>query len=529
MFCKRCGKELADYMSFCPRCGTRAPLTEPIKQPLSVETQLTGQNEVPNADINEANRPEKGTKKQGKQGKKLVIVSTITAIIVLTALIGIFLVPRLLQLSRENPEVSEAAVSENVPKNAVSETEFLENPEVQRVLDSYSDVFAKAKAGVDISSFVANDSEVEEVGFVDKLNYIVSYNPYVADSKNDTQLLYAVYDIANDGSPELLIGWNDIASGTDNVIILDIIGFESGKANRLIPVGHLGPRSRASIRKNGVIRIEGYHGSNCTSFSYYTVTSGASIADLSNRFALNDWKNAGLYYDIGDYNWDGGSFSIDKKFSISKKEFEAFEAKYPDLTDSVKWIVLNNTNDNPYLDTNHEKTTTESPSSNTPSSNTLSSNTPSSNAPSSNTPSSNAAGALPLSGYCLTTDALNVRTGPGTDYSIIKVLPKNAEVYVTGVGIGLDGKTWASIEGSGYVCADYLVPEENAGKYYQTTDALNVRTGPGTGYSVIKVLPVRTRVKVMSTEIGSDGKTWARLESGGYVCADYLAPEGTGY
>ena len=68
----------------------------------------------------------------------------------------------------------------------------------------------------------------------------------------------------------------------------------------------------------------------------------------------------------------------------------------------------------------------------------------------------------------------------------------------------------------------------DAGGYYQTTEALNVRTGPGTGYSVIKLLPARTRVRVMSTETGSDGRIWAKIENGGYVCADYLAPEETG-
>ena len=671
MFCKQCGKELADYMCFCPRCGTPAPSAKPIKPATLAVSQTTEQNEVPITGIEEEKQPEKESGKRVKKRKKVIITCVLAAVIVLTALIGVFLVPMLplhgnrkshhvlkaelqnvvtpednntivkfideimplfaetikktnsqtateqdymnvidfciekrntvntvlariadsctnyetndsskstivfigaqlnlaslgpkaalFQLknpppnhntendveeafyaiakfvneisdvlygesifeeynidvdfegapsnqdtmaadSSEVPVVSETAVSETVPKKAVSETEFLENPEVQRVLGLYSDVFAKAKAGLDISSFVANNSEVAEVGLVDKLNYIAVYDPYVSDPNNDTQLLYAVYDIANDGSPELLIGWNDIASGTDNVIILDIIGFESGKANRLIPVGSLSPRSRASIRKNGVIRIEGYQGSNKTSFSYYTVISGTSNAVLSKRYFLDDWEKAGIYYDIGiNYNWDGIS-NIDKEHIISKTDFEAFEAKYADLTNFVKWTVLNIPNNTPDSADNNESSTT---------------------APS----SSNDTGAMSLRGYCLTTDVLNVRTGPGTGYSIIKVLPANSEVYVTGTGKSSDGKTWASIEGGGYVCTDYLVREENVGEYYKTTDALNVRTGPGTGYSKIKVLPARTRVRVMSTETGSDGRIWASLEGGGYACADYLVPD----
>ena len=67
------------------------------------------------------------------------------------------------------------------------------------------------------------------------------------------------------------------------------------------------------------------------------------------------------------------------------------------------------------------------------------------------------------------------------------------------------------------------------GGYYYTTAALNIRSGPGTEYSVVRVLPARTEVYVTESETGSDGRIWAFIYKEGYVCADYLVPEGTGY
>ena len=59
--------------------------------------------------------------------------------------------------------------------------------------------------------------------------------------------------------------------------------------------------------------------------------------------------------------------------------------------------------------------------------------------------------------------------------------------------------------------------------YRCTTDPLNVRTGPGTGYSKVTTLPKGTKVCVNSVSNG-----WAKLNTGNYVSNDYLRTCSTG-
>lgn len=65
----------------------------------------------------------------------------------------------------------------------------------------------------------------------------------------------------------------------------------------------------------------------------------------------------------------------------------------------------------------------------------------------------------------------------------------------------------------------------NAGKYYVTSDVLNVRSGPGTNYPVIGSLTQGLKVRVISV-IGDKGNRWAKIKFEGltaYVSRRYLA------
>jgi len=118
----------------------------------------------------------------------------------------------------------------------------------------------------------------------------------------------------------------------------------------------------------------------------------------------------------------------------------------------------------------------------------------------------------------VTTANLNLRSGPGTGYSIITVMPKGAEVTVTGYSGG-----WAKVNYgnySGYASNTYLALK-SSGKTYYTTANLNLRTGPGTGYTILAVMPKGSAVTVLSTSGG-----WSRVTySGktGYASASYLS------
>lgn len=122
----------------------------------------------------------------------------------------------------------------------------------------------------------------------------------------------------------------------------------------------------------------------------------------------------------------------------------------------------------------------------------------------------------------VTTADLNLRTGPGTSYSIIRVIPSGAEVTVSNTSSG-----WAKVSyggSTGYASLSYLklkstLPSTSTTAMI-TTGNLNLRTGPGTSYSIIRVIPSGAEVSVLSTSNG-----WARLTyagSTGYASLSYL-------
>lgn len=123
-----------------------------------------------------------------------------------------------------------------------------------------------------------------------------------------------------------------------------------------------------------------------------------------------------------------------------------------------------------------------------------------------------------------TTDNLNFRTGPSTNYSIIATIPKGTavECYAEStngwVKIKYNGK-------DGYVNSSYLTTNSSSSNTTSTvkkvtTTGVNMRTGASTSYSVIKVLASNTVVDVISTS-----GNWDKVSVGGqigYVNNSYL-------
>lgn len=139
------------------------------------------------------------------------------------------------------------------------------------------------------------------------------------------------------------------------------------------------------------------------------------------------------------------------------------------------------------------------------------------------------------SGSGQTTAALNFRSGPGTGYGIITVIPAGGTVSLTGAESA--GFLEAVYNGSqGWVSADYITtggsapapqpdPEPNPGTVTGsawTTASLNLRSGPGTGYSALTVMPSGTTVDL--TGESSNGFL-SLIYNGisGWASADYLA------
>lgn len=76
------------------------------------------------------------------------------------------------------------------------------------------------------------------------------------------------------------------------------------------------------------------------------------------------------------------------------------------------------------------------------------------------------------------------------------------------------------------VLAAESVSQKQTGKlYYVTAEVLNIRSGPGTDYSVIGSLTKGMRVKVFSIR-GEQGNRWAKIRFAGltaYASAKHLA------
>jgi uncharacterized protein YgiM (DUF1202 family) len=131
------------------------------------------------------------------------------------------------------------------------------------------------------------------------------------------------------------------------------------------------------------------------------------------------------------------------------------------------------------------------------------------------------------------TVGVNIRSGPSTSSRILGGLYRGQIVTAIRSSHG-----WTKIEfaGSiGYVASRYLskgkdlpVPKKvGAGTVKITTTALNLRTGPGLSYRVIKVLKEGSKV----TMTGKTARGWAQLVNGkstGWSSMQYLASSATG-
>ena len=135
----------------------------------------------------------------------------------------------------------------------------------------------------------------------------------------------------------------------------------------------------------------------------------------------------------------------------------------------------------------------------------------------------------------VTADALNVRSGPSTSYSITTKLYKGDKVEILETSNG-----WHKIKASngkiGWVSGDYIKvssgstsqPSTSTTKATVTATSLNVRSGAGTSYSVITKLSKGTVVDVL--ESASNG--WKKIKTSGgttgWVSRDYLTTGSAG-
>lgn len=132
------------------------------------------------------------------------------------------------------------------------------------------------------------------------------------------------------------------------------------------------------------------------------------------------------------------------------------------------------------------------------------------------------------------TASVNLRSGPGTSYGVITVIPNGAAVETTGaVQAGFSPVTYNGR--SGFVSADYLSSSGGGGgtvsgggptgTRYVIDGALNFRSGPSTADAVIGVLPNGAAVQLTGESAnGFAGVTYNGRR--GWAFAQYLGSSG---
>lgn len=119
----------------------------------------------------------------------------------------------------------------------------------------------------------------------------------------------------------------------------------------------------------------------------------------------------------------------------------------------------------------------------------------------------------------VTADSLNVRSGPGTEYGRIGSLKKGTELTILE-----DHGDWYKVttgKMSGYVSASFVSTEAVTQQAIVLAGPLNVRSGPGTGYSRVGTLKLGATVEVLGSSNG-----WYQISTGsltGYVSGQYVS------
>ena len=144
----------------------------------------------------------------------------------------------------------------------------------------------------------------------------------------------------------------------------------------------------------------------------------------------------------------------------------------------------------------------------------------------------------------IVTDELNVRKGPGTNYTTVCSLFLNDKVTVTATAKDGSGRLWGQCD-KGWVCLQYtnfekikngepdepVVPaepekEENKAETEKTTGVvtangcLYIRSGPGTGYEKVGEYPTGAKVEILEQKV-SGSTVWGKTDKG-WVSMSYV-------
>ncbi len=127
----------------------------------------------------------------------------------------------------------------------------------------------------------------------------------------------------------------------------------------------------------------------------------------------------------------------------------------------------------------------------------------------------------------VTTNDLNVRSGPGTRYEGVDRVNTGDKVQITEICV-LDKILWGKTK-KGWLCMSYVSIDGVSDGKLRLTGTVNaselmIRSGPGTDSS--RVASYQKGDKIVITELrGVDYVPWGKTDKG-WVCMDYVIPDG---
>ena len=122
----------------------------------------------------------------------------------------------------------------------------------------------------------------------------------------------------------------------------------------------------------------------------------------------------------------------------------------------------------------------------------------------------------------VSSDSVNLRSGAGTDKSILGTFDNGANATIVAGPQSASGYVWyqISIDGpgtTGWMVSDFLEAGHTnqgfpAGAAVVTTSSVNLRTGAGTGYGVIAVYSAGEFATVIEGPVAANGYQWYKVE-----------------
>ncbi|BAL81343.1 N-acetylmuramoyl-L-alanine amidase [Caldisericum exile] len=124
------------------------------------------------------------------------------------------------------------------------------------------------------------------------------------------------------------------------------------------------------------------------------------------------------------------------------------------------------------------------------------------------------------------TDFVNLREGPSTDYGKITLINKGDQITIIGFAKNHNGELWLQCRYNdkiGFVISDYFKFDANKialdistiGSDAKTNDSTNLREGPSTSYNVLKVVPTNTTFNIVGVCLNKDKEMWFEVNLDG--------------